>query len=80
MRGLELWQKYDALAGLEGLAAEATRKSSRRKSHLLTDEQKSENARVEAERRSTFKHNVDQKSEKARFEASRRSGIKLDVE
>ena len=38
------------VAGVEGLAAEATRKSSRRKCHPLTYEQKSENARVGTQR------------------------------
>ncbi len=39
-------------AGAEGLAAEATRKSTRRKSHPLTVDEKAEKARLEAERRS----------------------------
>jgi hypothetical protein len=50
---------------VEGLAAEATRKASRRKYYPLTNEQKSEKARVEVERRSVIKLNVEQKSEKA---------------
>ena len=38
-------------AGVEGLAAEAFRKSTRRKSHLLAVDEKSEKARVDAEKR-----------------------------
>ncbi len=38
-------------AGAEGLAAEATRKSTRRKSHPLTVDEKAEKARADAERR-----------------------------
>ncbi len=38
-------------AGAEGLAAEAYRKSTRRKCHPLTIEEKAEKARVDAERR-----------------------------
>ncbi len=38
--------------GAKGLAAEASRKSTRRKSHSLTIEEKAENARADAERRS----------------------------
>ena len=40
-----------SVAGAEGLAAEASRKSTRRKSHPLTIEEKSEKARADAERR-----------------------------
>ena len=68
------------VAGVEGLTAEATRISSRRKYHPLIDEQISEKARVEAERQSAIKLNVEQKSEKARVEAERRSAIKIIVE
>jgi hypothetical protein len=38
-------------AGAEGLAAEATRKSTRRKSHPLIVDEKAEEARADAERR-----------------------------
>ena len=38
-------------AGVEGLAVEASRKSSRRKSHPLTIDEKAEKTRVDAERR-----------------------------
>ena len=41
-----------SVAGVEGLAAEATRKSTRRKSHPLTSDEKVKKARREAERRS----------------------------
>ncbi len=67
-------------AGVEGLAAKATRKSSRRKWHPLTYEQKYEKARVEVERRSAIKLVVEQKSEKARVEIVRRIAMKLTVE
>ncbi len=40
-----------SVAGAEGLAAEASRKSSRRKSHPLTADEKAEKARADAERR-----------------------------
>ena len=40
-----------SVTGVEGLAAEASRKSTRRKSHLLTVEEKAEKARADAERR-----------------------------
>jgi hypothetical protein len=56
-------------AGVEGLAAEATRKSSRRKCHPLTNEQKFEKARVNDARRSAIKLTFEQKSEKTRVEA-----------
>jgi len=52
-------------AGVERLADEATRKSSRRKCHPLTDKHKSEKTRIEAERRSVIKLTAEQKSEKA---------------
>ena len=39
-------------AGAEGLAAEASRKSACRKTHLVTTDEKAEKARLEAERRS----------------------------
>ena len=42
-------------ARMEGLEAEATRNPSRRKCHMLTDEQKCEKVRVDAERRSVIK-------------------------
>ncbi len=48
-------------AGVEGLAVEATRKSSRRKCHPLTYEHKFGKARVDAERRSANKLIVNQK-------------------
>jgi hypothetical protein len=38
-------------AGVEGLAVEASRKSTRRKSHPLAVDEKAEKARVDAERR-----------------------------
>ena len=41
-----------SVAGAEGLAAEASRLSTRRKSHPLTTDEKVEKARAEAERRS----------------------------
>jgi hypothetical protein len=40
-----------SVAGAEGVAAEASRKSIRRKSHPLTVEEKAEKARADAERR-----------------------------
>ena len=66
------WDKVDAerrsAAGVGGLEAEATRKSSRRKCHPLTYEQKFEKARVENERQSAIKLTVEKTSEKARIE------------
>ena len=44
--------------GVEGLAIEVTRNSSRRKCYPLTNEQKSEKARVKARRRSVIKLNA----------------------
>ncbi len=63
-------------AGVEGLTVEVTRKSSRRKCHPLTNEQKSEKARVNAKRQSANKLTAEQKFEKTRVQAKRRSAIK----
>ena len=46
-----------SVTGAEGLAAKASRKSTRRKSHPLTIEEKAEKARAEAERRSAATSN-----------------------
>ena len=49
---LRVMAERRSVAGAEGLAAEASRLSTRRKSHPLTVEEKSEKSRLEAERRS----------------------------
>jgi len=72
--------KRRCAAWVERLAAEVMRKSSRRKRHPPIDEEKSEKAGVEVERRSVIKLTVDQNFKKARVEATRRSSIKLTVE
>ncbi len=46
-----------SVAGAEGLAAEALRKSTRRKSHPLTVDEKTKKARAHAERRNTASAN-----------------------
>ena len=51
-RNSERLQVRRSVAGAEGLAAEAYRLSTRRKSHPLTVEEKVERVRLEAERRS----------------------------
>jgi len=68
------------VAGVEGLAVEATRKSSPRKRHPLAYEQMFEKAKVHVERRSVIKLIVEQNFEKARVETKRRSVLQLTVE
>ncbi len=49
---LRAMAKRRSVAGAEGLATEASRKSARRKSHPLTVDEKAEKAKADAERRS----------------------------
>ena len=62
-------------AGVEGLAAEATRKSARGKTNPLTDEQKAKRAMTYAFRNRQFRLTVEQKAEKVRIETERRNAV-----